>query len=137
MILYQNALIVLDYNPSTDILSVEWPNVQPYNLPEIRHTLEMLVESIRNYDVKKLLIDGSKTTVSPELDESEYREIIFKFVSDIAKTRLQKSARIITPDKVREAKSKQLSAEATRNTNLTIQNQDFVTKSEALEWLMA
>ena len=137
MILYQNALIVLDYNPSTDILSVEWLNIQPYNLPEIRHTLEMLVESIRNYDVKKLLIDGSKTTVSPELDEAEYRNIVFKFVSDISKTRLQKSARITTPDQVREAKSKQLSAEAIKNTHLTIQSQDFATKSEALEWLMA
>lgn len=137
MILYQNALIKLDYNPSTDILFIEWPHVEPYTLPEIRRTLELVVEYIRNYDVKKLLIDGSKTQVSPQLEEVEYKALVTQFVQDLKKTRLQKAARIITQDKVREARSKELAAELKQEVQLTVQDRSFATRSEALEWLLA
>jgi len=137
MILYQNSLIILDYTPSSDILSVVWPNAEPYNLAEIRRTLDILVESIRNYDVKKLLIDASQTTVSSELNEAEYKSIVIQFAHDLTKTRLQKSARITTSDKIREIKSRELSATIITDTKLAVDSQIFSTKDEAITWLLA
>lgn len=138
MILYQNSFVVLDYEPTTDILAFEWPNVEAYLLPEAKRTLKTLVEYVRNYDVKRLLIDESKTTVSPELiDSPEYKEVLMEFVCDLTKTRLQKSARIVALDKDREAKTKKLTTEIIQEIKLNISNKDFTNKSEAQSWLLA
>jgi hypothetical protein len=43
----------------------------------------------------------------------------------------------MTPDKGREAKSKELSAELKKDANLTVQDRNFYTKSEAIAWLVS
>ncbi len=137
MILYQNNLVTLNYEPTTDILSAVWPNVEPYNLMEVKDTLRILAESIRNYDVKKLFIDGSKTSISPDLDQEEYKRIVMEFAQALATTRLQKSARLVTSDEAREVRSQELSAEVKEKVQLNIQNQNFTTEEEAMSWLLA
>ena len=138
MILFRNALIVLEYEPSTDILTVEWPNLETYLLPEVRMALKTLVEYIRSYDVKRLLIDASKSKTAPGLmDSPEYKEVITNFVIDLSQTRLQKSARIIALDPEREIKTQKLTTEIRSETKFQVKNQEFHTKEEAIAWLKA
>ncbi|KAA3437852.1 hypothetical protein [Rufibacter hautae] len=136
MRLYSSHLLTLDYDPSTDILFTEWPSAHPYNLNEVDKALQILVETIRNYDVKRLLIDASQTKVDPDLDEERYKEIILRFAYDLMKTRLQKSARVLTADKAREARSQEIAQEVSQKTHLSVQSQSFATRSEAQAWLL-
>jgi hypothetical protein len=130
--------MVLDYDPTTDILKVDWPNIETYQLAQVQQTLQTLVDYIRNYDVKYLLIDASQATSNPELVETpEYKKMIFEFVSDLTKTRLKKSARISAGDTKREAKTQKLTKEVIQETNLIIQSKDFSNKEEAKAWLLA
>jgi hypothetical protein len=52
MILHQSSIIKLEYDPATDILEVEYPDLEKFMLPEIKHAFNLMVETIRNYDVK-------------------------------------------------------------------------------------
>ncbi|AMM50751.1 hypothetical protein TH61_05555 [Rufibacter sp. DG15C] len=137
MILFQNRLIVLDYSPSTDVLSVEWPSVSAYDLPEVEQSLNTLVEYIRNYDVKRLLIDSTKAAISPELDMVEYQAIVTEFAHRLTKTRLQKSARIMHADLVREKISREIGDQVSKKANLKLENRNFYNRVEALAWLTA
>ena len=106
MILYQNALIKLDYNPATDILLVDMPSVTYGVVPEFRRALDIIVENVRSYDVKKLLVDARKSVI--EMDPEEYSEVVKKFASDLKATRLVKGARVISPNADREKLVKQV-----------------------------
>lgn len=100
MIIYQNSFIKLDYDPSTDILSVDMPTVNLLNYTEVQRNLETIVEHIINYNVKKLLIDARKTEV--EVDEESYLIMVSAFRQKLLETRVQKVARIVTSSTVRE-----------------------------------
>lgn len=129
MILYQNSLMKMDYSPQTDILSVDWPSSDPYTLPEVKQTLNRLVEAIRNYDVKNLLLDSSKTKIG--VSEAEYQFVIAQFQADLIKTRLQKIARIISVDVEREKRVEKMREENQSG----IQLESFTSNAEALAWL--
>jgi hypothetical protein len=100
MILYQNALIKLDYNPATDILLVDMPSVTYGIVPEFRRALDIIVENVRAYDVKKLLVDARKSVI--DMDPEEYARLVSKFAGDLKATRLVKGARVITANADRE-----------------------------------
>ena len=51
MILLEICIMKLEYNPATDILDVKYPNLFGYLLPEIRHSIDTLVETVISYDV--------------------------------------------------------------------------------------
>ncbi|WP_026464023.1 hypothetical protein [Adhaeribacter aquaticus] len=138
MVLYQNNFIVLNYEPTTDILTVDWPQIESYLLHEVERSLQTLVDYVRNYDVKRLLIDAGKATSSPELvDSSEYKRIIMEFAINLNKTRLQKSARVVALDKNRETKTQKVAAEIVQQTGFAIQSKNFDTRAEAMAWLKA
>ncbi|WP_026461249.1 hypothetical protein [Adhaeribacter aquaticus] len=137
MILYQNSLMVLDYSPATDILTVDWPNAPLYLLPEIKYALQMLVENVKNYDIKFLLIDAGKTITNHELmDSPEYKEMVTQFSLDLNTTRLKKSARIISLDNSREEKTQELTRNLTQTIQFNYQFQSFTSREEAINWLM-
>ncbi len=56
MILFVNSVIKLNYEPATDIAVVEYPDLHDYLLPEIKHSIDKMVDVIRNYDIKNLLL---------------------------------------------------------------------------------
>ena len=73
MVLFDNSLIRLDYNPATDILEVEYPDLYDYLLSEIRRSIDTLLDTVKNYDVKRLLLDSTRTIIS--VGDEESREI--------------------------------------------------------------
>jgi uncharacterized protein YqgV (UPF0045/DUF77 family) len=135
MILFQNHLVVLDYDPKTDILFVEWPSLNAYDLLEIERTVNLLVDYIRNYDVKNLLIDSSHSQMHPDMDMEAYMRIVTEFALNLQKTRLERSASVVHIDKVRQEQSEKISEQVTKKVHLTIESRNFATREEGFRWL--
>lgn len=133
MILYPNSPILMDYNPATDILCVEYPDLETFMLPAIKHSLVMLVEAIRNYDVSKLLLDASRTNISVSVEES--RAVTMQLAADLMKTRLQKVARVQPIDQIRENNAQENIRKIIESGLLPYQLQTFANKAEAMDWL--
>jgi predicted HAD superfamily phosphohydrolase YqeG len=129
MILYQNAFMRLDYDPAADILIVEWPDFRPYTLTSVKEVLRILVETVRDYDIKKLLADSSNTII--EVDEADYKSVMENFALAIRTTRLQKMARIVTADPLRE----NIVVELKENVGASVIYKSFTSRAAALEWL--
>ena len=92
MILFQNSIVKLDYNPATDILEIEYPDLHGYLLLEIKHNINIIVDIIKSYDVKKLILDSSRTVIA--VSEEESREVAMYLAAGIMTTRVQKVARL-------------------------------------------
>lgn len=124
-----NTLIKLDYNPARDVLSVEWPDFHYYSTSEAAYTLNIIVETVRQYDVKYLLTDTRKSTVA--IPQPEYKKIILKFARDLTTTRLRKLARVVTDSTRRLKPIREVRQEA----QLKVEIEDFYSVEEALDWL--
>jgi hypothetical protein len=125
----------MDYNPATDILSVDYPDLENLLLPTIKHSLLALVEAIKSYDVKKLLLDASRTVVS--VSEEENREVTIKLASELAKTRLEKVARVQPVDPMHETRAQANINRIKQAGLLPYQLQTFSTREEAIKWLLS
>lgn len=133
MILFENSILKLDYNPATDILEVKYPDLHGFLLPEIKHSIDIMTDIIKNYDVKKLLLDSTNTSISVSEDES--REVAVYLAAGIARTRVQKVARIqsssASVEKTAQGNIRHLKEEKT----LPFELHNFSAKQEALNWL--
>ncbi len=134
MLLY-NGIITLDYNPATDVLVTSMPDVRLFGLSEVGFCLDLIVESVRNYDIKHLLLDSSQSVV--EVEDQAYKAVTAKFGMDLMKTRLRKIARVATADAKREEKSARISAELRQELNLPMAFQSFPSQDEAMDWLLS
>lgn len=127
--LIPNQLIKLDYDPARDVLSVQWPDFHYYSISEAAYTLDVIVETVKQYDVKYLLTDTRKSTV--DIPNSEYKELILKFAKDLSTSRLHKIARVVTESTGRLKPIREVRQEA----QLEVEIQDFDTVQEAIDWL--
>lgn len=133
MLIY-SGIITLDYDLTTDVLVTSMPDVRQFALSEVSFCLELIVDNIRNYDIKNLLLDSSKSVI--EVEEEAYKAITTKFMMDLMSTRLKKIARVGTTDTKREENSAKLSSELRKELNLPIQFKTFTSKADAMEWLI-
>lgn len=133
MILYPDSLLALEYEMSTDILTVQWPHLTTASLPELQVAITKLIDAINHYDVKRLLIDSSKSKV--DLPEEIYKPIIFGLIQALAKTRLAKMARVLPEDALREIRLRSYNAEMTQQNMFTFQTGEFATRVAARKWL--
>ena len=133
MILYKNSVIKLDYNPATDIVHVQYPDLYDYLLPEIIHSINILIDTVRNYDIKYLLLDGRQTVSATKTEEG--REIALHLAASLAKTRLTKLARLqsYSPEVEDRAKANVKAIHSTMA--LPYELKDFTDEGEALAWL--
>ncbi|PRY15530.1 hypothetical protein CLV24_102151 [Pontibacter ummariensis] len=134
MLIY-NGIITLDYDPTTDILATSMPDVREFAFPEVSFCLGLIVDNVRVYDIKKLLLDSSKSVI--EVEDEAYKAITTKFAMDLMGTRLQKLARVGTVDLKREEKSTKLSAELRQELNLPMEFKNFTSRAEAMDWLLS
>ncbi len=133
MILFQNSIIKLDYTPATDILEVEYPDLHGFLLNEIKTSINIMVDNVKNYDVKKLLLDSTKTIIS--VSEEESREIATYLATGLLNTRVQKVARVQSSSDTVETTAKGNIQHIQESWSLPFQLQNFVGKAEALNWL--
>jgi len=134
MLIY-SGIITLDYNPATDVLVTSMPDIRQFGLSEVSFCLGLIVENIRNYDIKNLLLDSSKSVI--EAEDEAYKTLTTKFSMDLMATRLRKIARVATTDIKREEKSSKLSAELKQEMNLPIEFKNFSDRAHAMDWLLS
>lgn len=133
MILFENSIIKLNYDPATDIVVIEYPDLHGYLLPEIKHSIDILADVVKSYDVKKVLLDSTRTAVSVTPEES--REIAVYLASALAHTRVQKLARVQSLNPVVETRAKGNMQHVQQAMTLPYLLQNFTLKAEALAWL--
>lgn len=133
MILHQNSILRLEYNPATDILEVKYPDLQKFMLFEVRESLKLMVETIRNYDVKRLLLDASTTII--DVSEEENRNMSMQLAAELSHTRLRKVARIQPLDPNKELRAQENIKEIEKAGHLPFQLRTFTDRSAALHWL--
>ncbi|MHA6250070.1 hypothetical protein ACXYMU_19210 [Pontibacter sp. CAU 1760] len=135
MILFQNSLIKLDYNPGKDILCVNYPDLHDYLLSEIKHSIGIIIDTVRNYDIKFLLLDGRQTISTTPTQEG--RDIALTLATGLAQTRLRKLARLESqnPDVEQRAKENVAAVHTALAPPFDIKN--FSEEQEALTWLAA
>lgn len=133
MILLQNSILRLEYDPATDILQVRYPDLQSFHLSEIKHSLKVMVDTIRNYDVRRLLLDARYTVV--ELNDEENQRLTMELAAMLAQTRLIKVARVQPYDAENESRA-QRNIEAARYAGLMpYEVRTFRDFPEAFVWL--
>ncbi|QMU30411.1 hypothetical protein [Adhaeribacter radiodurans] len=130
-----DGIITLDYNPAQDVLITSMPDIKTFGLSEVSYCLGLIVEYIRNYDIKKLLLDSSNSVV--EVEDEAYKTITTQFALNLMNTRLKKLARVGTTNTNREESSAKISQEIKQELNLPIEYKSFNGKAEAMEWLLA
>lgn len=135
MILFENTILKLDYNPASDILEVVYPDLHDYLISEIKNSITILVNTVKNYDVKKLLLDARNTVIS--VGEAESREIASFLATGLIATRTQKVARIQSGSALAEATSQSTIYHVQQNWSLPYQIQNFTDKAAANSWLVA
>lgn len=126
-----NKFLKLDYNPSTDVLFIEWPNMHDYTLPEVKYIINEVVEAVKSYDIKRILTDTRNSLVTMSMDA--YGTVINELALELATTRLQKFAKLHSHNPEREAVSENAAALVIGS----IQYSAFETVDEAMEWLIA
>jgi hypothetical protein len=131
MIIFKNGFITLDYDPASDILSFIMPSVNDVVMPEMRRCLGVIVEHVRNYDVKKVLLDARETDIGVE--KESYSTVIAEFYRGLAATRLQKVARLVAPGSQRE----RIIRGIFEDIHFPMEVRAFAEAAPAVEWLKA
>jgi len=134
MILFQNSIVKLDYNPATDILEIEYPDLHGYLLLEIKHNINIIVDIIKSYDVKKLILDSTRTVIA--VSEEESKEVAMYLAAGIMTTRVQKVARLQSLNSDVEKTAQDNVGHIERAQTLPFQIQNFTSKTEATLWLL-
>ncbi|GAA4431278.1 hypothetical protein GCM10023188_18650 [Pontibacter saemangeumensis] len=124
-----SELVNLDYNPATDVLTVEWPDIRACQADEISLALGDIVGNIRNFGVRRLLVDSRKTAGG--ISDGQYEKVTARFIRDIIASPVEKVARLESADAAREARL----AGLVRGCRMTIAFRNFATREEAVRWL--
>ncbi|WP_210462829.1 hypothetical protein [Rufibacter roseolus] len=100
MIIYENGFVKIHYDPAEDIMFATLPQIDNSLFTEVRRSYDIVVDHVKSYDVKKLLIDASQTQV--KVPEEVLLPIFSHFIKGLSSSRLQRLARIISSNISRE-----------------------------------
>ncbi|GAA4425466.1 hypothetical protein GCM10023188_06440 [Pontibacter saemangeumensis] len=131
MVLFDSPIIRLNYTPATDILVADLSNKHEFYALEVRETLKTIVEHVRHYDVRRLLMDSRKRVLV--IDPLEYVSLMSEFTRALQTTRLQKLARIYTGISSREDLVQAINLQMSPTYTL----RTFPSHDQALAWLAA
>jgi hypothetical protein len=135
MILHQDGLIMLLYEPRTDILSVRWPDINHTTVPVLKYSFIKLMDAINHYHITKLLIDSRDT--AGDVEDEDYKLLVTQLSQDLAATSLNKIARIVSGDEKREARTQAYTSEIKAKINFKLKSKEFNDEEEAIAWLIS
>lgn len=133
MVLFESSIVKLEYDPATDIIEVAYPDLHTYLLPEIKYTIDVMVDIIKSYDIKKLMLDSSRTAIA--VSDEESREVATYLAKGIATTRVQKVARLQSPTQEVETVAQNNIKSLEQTQLLPFQLQNFSDRTDAITWL--
>jgi ABC-type siderophore export system fused ATPase/permease subunit len=135
MLLHQTPLFDLHYEPATDILRMNMPDVNEARVLEIGGSLAQMQGIITTYFISRLLIDGSLTTHLLEVDQILH--IWRQLIDSVSDTKLKKIARIRSHHPAREALAEEVIRQIDPVSSYpNLQFAQFNTEAEAEMWLM-
>ena len=134
MILLHNSIVELNYDPATDVLEVAYPDLHDYLLLEVKHTIDIMIETIKNYNISKLLLDSSRTSILVSAERST--EVSMHLAAGLASTRLLKLARVQSLNSTVETTAQNNISHISASLNLPFKLQNFSCKAEGLAWLV-
>ncbi|MFD1188626.1 hypothetical protein, partial [Pontibacter rugosus] len=117
----------------TDVLTVTWPDIEHSNKSELEYLFHKLNDTIRYYDIKKLLIDSRFNKV--QLAEEEYEILMKNLCEGLRNSRLDKTARVGSLDTKREPKAEKLAYSLAEKLTPSFAFQNFQDRKLALKWL--
>ena len=120
----------LNLEPANSLMEVNWPNFEAYSVDETKLALSRLVNTVKTYEVRKLLVDASNAKLNAETED--YEEIIRHYTSLLQETNLEKIARLVTDVPERENRSRKLQ----KYIPASIQIQNFENSTDARAWLL-
>ena len=135
MILFENGIIKLDYAPATDILEVAYPDLEGFLLSEVKHSINILIDNVINYDVKRVLLDATRTVIA--VSDEESREVATYLAAGLMKSRVQKVARVQSASASVENTAQSNIRHINNSFLLPFQLQNFNLKPDAIGWLMS
>ena len=134
MILLQNSILKLKYNPATDILEIDYPDLHGFLVLEIKHNINSLVDIVKNYDIKKVLLDSTKTVMSVSAEES--KQVATYLAAGLVRTRVQQVARVQSRSTNVETTAQDNIKHIQTSLSLPFQLRNFTSKADAMAWLM-
>lgn len=134
MLLHKDGLIELNYDVRSDILSVRWPDLNGITISELEFSITKLVDTLRHYDIKNLLIDSRSSKIA-DITREEHLKVLLEFVKLLMTTRLEKLARIETTDIGREGVVDIAAEEAINRLGIRFDFRNFSDEVSAREWL--
>jgi hypothetical protein len=132
MLLHKDGLIELKYDVVQDILSLRWPDMSGMTMPEIDFSLKKLIDTLRHYDIKNLLVDSRES--KRDLGKEEHLALMLRFSEYLTSTRLKKMARLATTDLNRENVVDYAVEEANNRLGITFEIRNFADEASALKW---
>ena len=131
MILHTDRYFEHLYDVKNDLVFVKWPTIETIYLPEIMHSVSKLVQNVTNYNVRHLLIDAS---LSQNLaSHEEANQVIYLLTEGLAKSRLEKLARVESSNVNREMMLRQMVIEM--NQQYPFETRFFREVAAARRWM--
>lgn len=128
----------LHYDPATDILHIDWPELDRVEPGEVDQNFALIKDVINQYFIKRFLLDARKTSHLP--DTELLREQMIKFFMQLSGTTLQKVARLGSSNLQRAAIAEivkdVLTSDVTCANQQTFQFRDFENEDLATKWLL-
>jgi hypothetical protein len=131
MILHSDRYFEHLYDVKLDMVSIKWPTIESIYLPEILNSVSILVENVINYNIRNMLVDASDTKLLADYEDAD--KVVHLFVDGLAKSRLEKLARIESVNVDREIMLKLLASEM--NNKYNYETRFFNDYSSAYKWL--
>lgn len=131
MILHSDRYFEHLYNVKLDMVSVKWPTIESIYLPEILNSVSILVENVINYNIRNILVDASETKLLADYYDAD--KVVHLFIDGLAKSRLEKLARIESLNSDRESMLKLLASEM--NNKYQYETRFFNDYNSAYKWL--
>lgn len=135
MILEEDSLLRFSYDTSTHILTVTYPDMIGAPRAQVENSLQNQARIIRNYDLKKVLLDIRSGV--PGVSDQQYKELVEHFLSSLSSTRLEKIARLVPENPAREYLIKKSAREMREKLDTPFEDRSFTNKQEAIAWLQS
>ncbi|TPE41078.1 hypothetical protein [Pontibacter mangrovi] len=134
MILFDNSIITISYDPVTDLLEAAYPDLHASHLSEITFYMDKLVETVKHYDIKRVLLNSSSTHVFVSGPASQ--QVAAYLAAGLAQTRVRRVARVSSPNEAVEEIA-QANLEYIRQAlSLPFALKSFTDSKQATKWLL-
>ncbi|MBC3538380.1 hypothetical protein ACFSC6_16660 [Rufibacter sediminis] len=134
MIIFENWLITISYEPAEDIMYAKLPSVEEYGAKELRRALDIVADQVSTHATKNLILDSSDVSVV-KMEDRVYRPTVQDFIIKLTSTQLLRFARVNNSIQNLQARAVSTVAEIFQGKESTIEFRAFNDKGDAFEWL--